>query len=329
MGRHRPTRAIYSFVLATLLLAGCTLASSESPPPTECQTGSPAEARMTAADQSATITGPSSPLPQTPTPTVRPTAEPTSTPDTRPLPENWREWPIIPTLSDKMVETYLLGIEMGNNPNHFSKAGDCQNIPEIYLGTYDTPGHHGLSEDEAYLEETIRHFAGSFARYSAAVMGGLNFPGLFSPLRADPQLCQAWENPLECELRLWQPSFLIISMELQYSGRTAENFEGYLRQAVEIALSRGIVPILITKADNVEGDHSINQATARVAYAYDLPMINFWLAVQPLPDHGIDWSDTLNPGFHTTLAARKLRSHITLQTLDAAWRMVEPLLPAD
>ncbi len=47
------------------------------------------------------------------------------------------------------------------------------------------------------------------------------------------------------------------------------------------------MPILATKADNLEGDQAINATIARLAYEYDLPLWNFWLAVQPLPDHGL------------------------------------------
>jgi hypothetical protein len=46
--------------------------------------------------------------------------------------------------------------------------------------------------------------------------------------------------------------------------------------------------VLSTKADNVEGDHSLNLATARVAHDYDVPLWNFWLAAQSLPNGGLD-----------------------------------------
>ena len=57
---------------------------------------------------------------------------------------------------------------------------------------------------------------------------------------------------------------------------------------IEYVIAHGAIPILSTKADNVEGDHSLNLTTARLAYEYDIPLWNFWLAVQPLPAHGMD-----------------------------------------
>ncbi|HEY70022.1 MAG TPA: hypothetical protein G4O08_05495 [Anaerolineae bacterium] len=262
-------------------------------------------------------------------PTETSTPEPSPTADTRPLPEDWFQWPIIPTLSPSMVEVYLQGVEMGNDPHHFSKAGDCQNVPGMFMGLFDIPDFYTLSASQAHLQETIDFYAGSFGRDSIAVKGGFTFPALFSPLRADPTQCGPGETPLECELRIWDPTFLIVSMELPFSGRTSETYEEYLTQVVEYALDHGIVPILTTKADNIEQDYSINQSIARVAYAYDVPMINFWLAVQGLPNRGIDIEDTLFPGFHTSGAARRVRSYDVLQTLDDFLRIVRPLLPPE
>ena len=37
----------------------------------------------------------------------------------------------------------------------------------------------------------------------------------------------------------------------------------------------------------MEGDDSINATIARLALEYQIPLWNFWLAVQPLPDHGM------------------------------------------
>jgi hypothetical protein len=267
-------------------------------------------------------------VPATSTPLPTETAVPTPTEDTRLPPEEWRSWPIVPTLSPSMEEIYRLGAEMGNDPHHFSKVGDCQSIPTVFMGWYDGPGCCSFSERYAHLQETVDHFAGSFDRYGYALHGGFNFPTLFSPLRADPSVCLPGETPLECEYRNHRPSFAIISLETWYEGRTSENYEVYLRRTVDLALSRGIVPILATKADNVEGNHSINLATARIAYEYDVPLWNFWLAAQYLPGHGIDW-DRDSRGFHITIEAWGERSFTALKTLDALWRAASGLAPID
>ena len=244
--------------------------------------------------------------------------EPTATVDNRHLPEEWKSWPIIPALSPVMIEIYQLGIDLGNNPDAFSKVGDCQIIPEVFLGLYDDV-NYALPENMKQLQETIDHFSGSFAREGFALKGGFVFPTVLSPLRADSSVCDPGETPLECELRVHQPTFVLISMEFRYEGRTAEIHEKYLRQAVEYALSRGMIPIVATKADNFEGDHSLNRMTAQIAYDYDLPLWNYWLAVQFLPGHGVDWERD-SYGFHVTPDAWLVRSQTFLQTLDSLWK---------
>jgi hypothetical protein len=248
----------------------------------------------------------------------------TSTPDTRLSPEDWQSWPVIPTLSPAMIDVYQRGLSLGNRPNAFSKIGDCQIIPDVFLGFYDSPAYI-LPEDLEHLQAIIDQFSGSFAREGMALKGGFVFPTVFSPLRADSSFCDPGETPFECELRVHQPTFVLISMEFRYDGRTAETHEKYLRSAVEYALEREMVPILATKADNFEGDHSLNLVTARIAYEYDLPLWNYWSAVQRLPDHGIDWERD-SYGFHVTPAAWYVRSQTFLEVLES---LLNDVLSAD
>ena len=255
------------------------------------------------------------------------------------MPERWMEWEVVPTsISPKMRTVYQKGLALGNNPRAFSKVGDCQNICEAFLCLYDKDGYklyqpyppigypqppyHNSGSDFSYLQETIDYFAGSWGRESIAVEGGFNFPAVFSPLRADPEQCKPGESPLVCELRLHKPSFVIIGMEYWYKGRTAENYEKYLRKAVDYALEHGTIPILEAKADNLEGDHSINLTTARVAYEKEVPFWNFWRAVQKMDDHGMDVRRDHADGFHITYEAQLIRSFTALQTLDALRRML-------
>lgn len=246
------------------------------------------------------------------------------TPETRLPPERWRSWPVTPTLGPRMNAVYLEGLRLGRDPHAFSKAGDCQNVPAAFLGLYDMPGRYYLGEGYEYLQETIDRFSGSFGRQGAAVRGGFNLPALFAPIQADLKMCKPDEAPLECELRLHNPSFVIISMEIAYPKRTADNYVSYLRQAVAYAIDQAVVPILATKADNVEGDHSINLATAQVAYETEVPLWNFWRAAQRLPDKGIDWERDPT-GFHITVQGWEVRSFTALQTLDALWREAQGL----
>ncbi|MFN8404007.1 MAG: hypothetical protein U0V48_10695 [Anaerolineales bacterium] len=210
----------------------------------------------------------------------------------------WMKMPVVPDgVSKSMREVYQRGIESGNDPTHFSIIGDCQNVSSYFLSVFDTPGDFSLGSEYAYLQPTIDYYHGSYSRVSLAVKGGFNAAAVLSPLRADPKSCNAGESPLDCELRTWRPSVVFVSMETWWSHKPAEEYDKYMRKVLDRIIEFGAVPIIATKADNLEGDNSINATVAQIAYEYEIPMWNFWAAVQPLPDKG------LSPdGFHLTFA---------------------------
>lgn len=258
-----------------------------------------------------------------PTAIIAPTLihDPTPTVDTRLPPERWKEWPVVPAATVRSAEIYKTGLALGNDLNAFSKVGDCQNIKAAFMGFFDIPDRYNLGLDYLYLQDTIDNFSGHFNTDGQAVKGGFNAATVLSPLWANPEVCLAGENPLECELRLTKPSIVFISFEVWWEGRTAEEYEKYMRQIIETVIAHGAVPILATKADNIEGDHSINFTTARLAYEYDIPLWNFWLAVQPLPNHGLDTER--NDRFHISTDAWNTRSFTGLQALDKVWKSVK------
>jgi hypothetical protein len=255
--------------------------------------------------------------------------DPSSTNDGRLLAQDWQEWPVIPQVSPWLRNVYAQGLAQGNNPNSFSKIGDCQNVKSVFL-PFDLPPYYRLGEKYSYLMPTIDHFSGSWMRESQAVRGGFNVASVLSPFFSDKEVCNNDETPLDCEFRLNKPSIAIISMETWTSRRPPEVFEEYLSQIVEYILSHNAIPILATKADNTEGDQSINEAIARVAYNYDIPLWNFWAAVQPIP-----WKGLTEDGFHLTVGknyfddplemerAWPVRNLTALQAIDAVFQAVK------
>jgi hypothetical protein len=212
-------------------------------------------------------------------------------------PEEWMTAPVISPVTDTVREIYQRGLELGNNDDRFSKVGDCQNVSSFFLSAFDDPQEYALGDDFEGLQSSIEFFSGSWARTSASVDNGFNVASVLSPLWSDPAICQPGENPLQCEYRLNQPSIAIISMETWWAQRPAEEYEDYLSQIVEFWIDKGVVPILSTKGDNVEGDYGINRAVYRVSQKYDIPMWNFWLAIQSLPGNGLAEDE-----FHLTFA---------------------------
>ena len=325
----QPVFKILCFIAVFVLLAGCG-APAGGLPPTEAPgelTLAPMptvlQAVPTLAAAGATVTVPA--VVAAPTPGDTAAAEPPLPPPGEGLPpERWKEWPIVPQATTRARQIYQQG-QAGDaraDPHAFSKIGDCQSIKEALMGMFDQPGRYDLpseNDQDVILGDTIHHFKGSFNRDGMAVKGGFNAASLLSPMWADPTVCRAGETPLECELRVHRPAFVIISLEVWWEGRTTERYIEYMRQILDYAIAQGTVPILSTKADNVEGDNSINLANARLAYEYDLPLWNFWAAAQPLPNHGLD--PVRNDGFHISEdTAWPVRSLTALQALNSVWR---------
>jgi hypothetical protein len=251
---------------------------------------------------------------QTTTPTVAPQA--------------WQSMPIIPVISDRMIKTFHTGLAAGRDPTHFSKIGDCQNIATFFLASLDNPKYYRLGSQYASLQPTIDHFAGSWSRQSLAVKGGLNVAAALNPLWADPKQCEAGETPVACEIRVFNPSIAIVSMEESWSGDIVA-YDLYLRKIVEYLLTQSVVPILATRAELPESSIDINATVARIAYDYQVPLWNLWAATNPLPSHGL----TVD-GFHLTQAGDFFddaasmqagwpwRNLTALQSIDAVFRAV-------
>jgi hypothetical protein len=254
-----------------------------------------------------------------PTPLPSPTPGPTltATPDKRPDPNAWASWPAIPTVSGRAKEIYLNGITNGLDPRSFSTIGDCQSEPNVFLGIYDT-NRYILGKDDQYLKETVDFYQTVFGRQSLAVRDGLSAPSALSPKWAYADKCEANENPVQCELRVHKPSVMFINLGTNWrADASTEAYEKYLRQIVDLLITNGTLPVLSTKADNVEGGNRINQATARVAHDYDIPLWNFWATAQYLPNHGLDKS---RQDVYLTVEAWDARSYTALKVLDTLRR---------
>lgn len=297
------------FLLSIMLLAACTTVPTATPQP-EIQPSSTPEATETETAIAAT---------EESAPTPRPTLGP----------DEWMTLPIVPEVTDTAREIYARGQELGRDPTHFSKVGDCQTNTGFYLVDFDTEGTYSLGE-YAYLQDTIDYYQGSFSRTSLAMRDGYNVAAILTPLRADPKKCEKGENPIQCEFRLHNPSIAIISLETNFNDRPADDYGKYMRTIIEYSIEQGVVPILATKGDNVEGDNSINAEIAEIAVEYDIPLWNLWAALQPLPNQGHDTE--LNDGFHLSfsrnffdkpknmLSGWPWRNLTALQALDAVRR---------
>ncbi len=213
-------------------------------------------------------------------------------------PEEWQDMPVLPELSPRALEILADGLAKGNNPNAFSKVGDCESQASWFLEPFDLgPAHYSLGEYEDELAPVIEYYAGSHKRLSMAAKPGFTAASLISPIWADPQQCEKGETPLDCEYRIHRPLVAFVMVGTNDASNPT-TFEGHMRAVIERTIELGILPVLGTKADNVEGDHFINQTMVRLAHEYGLPVWNYWAAVQDLPAQGLQ-----EDGVHLTFAA--------------------------
>jgi hypothetical protein len=237
--------------------------------------------------------------------------------------------PVVPKVSQRAIDIYRHGLTMGNNPQAFSKVGDCGSTPAWFLGDFDLgPKYYSLG-DHAELEEVIRVFQGSFSRTSLAAKSGFNASSIFAQIWADRDFCRSNETPLACEYRIHRPSIAIITLGTNDVWHQ-DSFEAQMRKIIELSIASGVLPVLATKADNEEGDHSINAKIASLSVEYDIPLWNYWLGVQGLPDHGLQEDGahiTWGPNRFNDPAVMKkgwpVRNLTALQVLDAVWQTVK------
>lgn len=276
----------FFFIISVLLMPSCQasdVSSQLSITPTKIiplvtATSSPTETQTTSF---------------TPTITFTPTTSPTSTPDTRLTAHYWREWPVVPEFSPH-AEAILREAIKNTDLHSFSKVGDCQMTAGTFLAGYA----NGKYIIPAGYEDTVEWFSESMLSESVTAERGLGISSVLNPmfgLSAGYDQCLRNETPLDCELRTRRPMVVLIGMGTNWIPNAALSFEKYLRQVVDTVLKTGALPILATKADNVEGDWKLNEAIAQVAYDYDLPLVNVWRSVHDLPGKGLERKIYLTP----------------------------------
>jgi hypothetical protein len=290
---------------------------SPSEAPTLIWTGSPS--------QEPSIIAPTETKDPSPALTLVPSI--TLTPTVTPLPvslgldpADWQNWPVLPIVSEHAREIYLLGQTLGNDPHAFSVFGDCQSEPEVFMGVYDTDPAllASLTPD---LQQTVTWFAGSFKRKSPTVRGGTTTGALLWPEWTQGDYgCTPSETPVQCELRIHKPSFVIIQVGTHYEARNEE----YMRTILDQLLAAGVVPILATKADDRELDQHVNAGYAQLAVEYNIPFWNFWASVRDFPNGGLyTRSDSPYQGdLYLTEDAKVVHRLTALESLDVVWQAV-------
>ncbi len=297
-------------VVSALLLVACSSGEAE-PTAAVVQEASPVvEEALATPEATATPAATATPEPSpTPTATVEPTftPQPTATPEptatpapTVPSPEFVNGVPVdqIIVLPDEVMENvrriHAAGQARGRDAHAFSKLGDSLIATPSFLAMFETHPYNLGPYD--YLAPVLDYYGGSFERYGVALRPGLHAWGVFDPLWANKDWCQANENLLDCEIRLNNPSVMLVLLGTNDVGYP-EGFEFNMRKVIQTIIDAGIIPVIVTKADRFEGPDNINNEILRqIAADMDVPLWDYDLVAETLPNRGLQ-----EDGVHLTV----------------------------
>ena len=246
----------------------------------------------------------------------------------------WQNLPVLPEFNDHARHILWLGIKNGHDPHAFSKVGDCDTSTSWYLSDYDRDQVYYDLGDYESLRPVLDFYHGSFSRLSLAATPGFSAASVLSTFWLNYDYCNYDELPLTCEYRIHNPLTVLISLGTN-DGYNPPVFKENMRQIIELTLADNRLPILMLKADNVEKNFSINQDIADLAEEYDLPVWNFWAAIQQLENHGLQ-SDGIHLTFYSNYfshpktweTAWAYRNLTALQVLEKLQFEIESILDA-
>jgi hypothetical protein len=247
-------------------------------------------------------------------------------------------------ISPHARQIFQQGQRLGNRPNVFSKVGDSITASPLFLSPIGVDQYNLRSYTELqgvidfYTASNARGNDNSFYNTSLAAKVSWRAQSVLSPDQADSIFCNAGETPLACEYRLVRPSVALIMLGTNDVPLTADvTFEFYMRQVVQVSLDSGVIPVLSTIPPlfrpGLEGRaEQLNAIIVRLAREYDIPLWDYWSALQGLPNSGMA-SDGVHPdwapaGHNADFAAEYMqygtvvRNLTALYALDAIWKQV-------
>jgi hypothetical protein len=252
-----------------------TAARTATPTPTV--TPSPSATRKPSAtrDPNATIGPTRTPQPTTPATLVPGAQQPYTS--------------VVSNVGSQLNAVYALGQQLGNYSGAFSKIGDCEAAFPTFLQGFDA-GSYDLGSYQ-YLSGVLSYFAGSYGRVGQAADGGMSSTALLLPIWANPAYCQSEETPLACEYRIQKPSIALIMVRTSDAKALASGqYHSELTQIVQYTLSQGIIPVLSTVpywGPNNPDTTVINDTIRRVAAENNIPIWDFWITSEQLPNRGV------------------------------------------
>lgn len=235
----------------------------------------------------------------------------------------------VPAITVRAKQLYAAALKAGRTAGMATVVGDCNSEHMVFFGRLANGGTSLSASGQAGLVSVAQRWGKSFYRASLATHGSFGASTVLDPAWADGKKCAAGENPVSCELRNSNASVVFISLGTGDTF-TWQNFEANYRAAIDTVIANRALPILVTKADDLEfyqggaPKGAINDTIRRLGAAYQLPVMDFALATRALPEYGLMTEVLETPGglrdmgaqrFHLNDAGLNLRILMMLMTL--------------
>lgn len=247
--------------------------------------------------------------------------------------------PIVPTVSARARQIYVAGQRLGNRPDVFAEVGDSITITNQFMWNIGVGGLHlDTYTDLQPVVDFFRRSHNSFEWKGLAARGGWTSLNILDPNSAPDEICAPEESPLVCEYRILKPSvaFIMVGTNDIIFGVPSDQYRQNLRTIIQTSINLGVIPIVSTIPDNLISPeagnrvHEINAIIIAAAREFNVPLWNYWKALQPLPNKGIS-GDGVHPSSppnnETAIFTPEglghgynVRNLTGLQVLNAVWR---------
>ncbi|MDY3561896.1 GDSL-type esterase/lipase family protein [Gemmata sp. JC673] len=217
----------------------------------------------------------------------------------RELPASFTLTPVVPALTAAMTARLSVVLQdgqgRGNHANVFTRAGDSITFANDFLVPLGTPSAATDLSGDGSLSDTLAYFR------SGRVGANNSFTNPSQAARGGWTTTDVLQN-LPTELAASRPAFVLIMVGTNDIGLgvPADTYRQNLTKIVETAIGAGVVPVLSTIPDiplyptaqaNIP---TFNQIVQDIGEELQVPVWNYWRALQRLPGGGIS-SDGVHP----------------------------------
>lgn len=198
----------------------------------------------------------------------------------------------------RVRELRALGASRGMRADVFAKIGDSITesgsfLSDIGHGWYDLGGYRALEPTVAYFRRTtLADGSNSFTRPSSCAMGG--WVASYA-LSGDPM------SALRREMDYTRPAWAVVMYGTNDLDHVSPaEFSATMTRILDIVDSYGSVAVLSTIPDRIDRAEagarvaSFNDAIRALASSRHAPLMEYWRALQPLPNRGVD-GDGIHP----------------------------------